>query len=70
MNLIDQIADFFTRLVRGRVDSVTIGAKSKMWSAQARAKSKVANAVNQAIDSRVDRVKGKAQAKMAERKNG
>ena len=63
MNIIDQVVDFFSRLVRGRVDSVAIGAKSKVASAQARAKSKVANKVNSAIDSKVDKAKEKVTKK-------
>jgi hypothetical protein len=69
MNVLDQVVDFFSRLVRGRVDSVRIGAKSKLSSVEARAKAKVAGTVNRAIDSRVDQAKATAKAKIDERRS-
>ena len=68
MNIFDQVTDFFRRLVKGRVDSVKQGAKSKVWSAKARAKSKAAGKFNQTIDSRVDKVKDKAKRTVDGRK--
>jgi len=58
MNIIDMVIDFFVRLVRGRIDSVEIQAKSKMMSMQTKAKQQASKQFNSAVDTAV----GKGQA--------
>jgi cysteine synthase len=57
MNLLDEIIRFFVGLFRNRVDNVQIAARSKMMSAEAQLKSRVANQVNQRLDGAVARGK-------------
>ena len=57
MNYVDEIVRFFVGLFRNRVDNVEIAARSKMMSAEARLKSRVANQINQRIDGAIDRGK-------------
>ena len=52
------IYDFFARLVRQRVQGVQISAKSKVYSAQARAKSKASTAFNKTVDGAGNKAKG------------
>jgi len=52
------IYDFFARLVRQRVQGVQIQAKSKVYSAQARAKSKASTAFNKTVDGAGNKAKG------------
>lgn len=60
MNIIQDILDFFLRLVRGRFDSVEIQARSKLMSAEARAKAAAAKRFNQTVDGAVGKAKGVA----------
>lgn len=60
MDPIQSIIDFFTRLVRSRVNQATSHAKSKMNSAQAKAKMQASKAFNDAVDGGIDRAKGAA----------
>ena len=53
----EYVIDFFKRLVKSRVDSAEIGARSKVSNAQYRAKSAVANRFNNAVDGAIDRGK-------------
>lgn len=57
MNIVQDIIDFFIRLIRGRVDQVGFQAKSKMMGYEARAKAEAAKRFNQAIDGSVDKAK-------------
>lgn len=58
MSLIDAIFDFFVRLVRGRIDSVHIQAKSKLMGLEHRAKSAASKRFNSAIDGTVNKAAG------------
>jgi hypothetical protein len=58
MNLLDAVIDFFMRLIRGRIDSVHIQAKSKMMGYETRAKSAAAKRFNQAVDGTVGKAAG------------
>jgi hypothetical protein len=58
MNILDQIIDFFMRLVRGRLDSVEMRVKSKGMAAQARVKGAAAKQFNHAVDGAVGKAKG------------
>lgn len=66
MNVMDYVLDFFKRLVRSRVDSVSISAKSKVSNVEYRAKSAVANKFNKAIDGTIDKAKAKVTPKKKE----
>ncbi len=59
MDIFYEVGDFFRRLFMGRVHGAQLGVQSKIAGLNARARSKVANAVNQAIDSRIERVQEK-----------
>lgn len=59
MNIIDEIVGFFTRLFRQKVNSVEAQAKARVMSAQVRAQSKAANAINQKIKQGTDAAKSK-----------
>jgi len=61
MNPIDEIIDFFVRLVRGRIDSVQIQAKTKLTNIETKAKIETARRVNSAIDGSIDKAKGAVQ---------
>jgi hypothetical protein len=65
MDIVDQILDFFRRLVKSRVDGVQMQAKTKMLNTQAKAKAKVANSFNKAVDGGVAKAKGAATGKPA-----
>jgi hypothetical protein len=52
------IFDFFSRLVRQRVQGVQISAKSKVYSAQARVKGKASTAFNKTVDGAGNKAKG------------
>lgn len=54
----EQVVDFFRRLVKGRIDGVEIGARSKMRNVEYRAKSAVAGKFNKAVDGTVNKAKG------------
>ncbi|MSP91677.1 MAG: hypothetical protein EXR79_07720 [Myxococcales bacterium] len=58
MSLIDAIVDFFMRLVRGRIDSVHIQAKSKMMGLEHRAKSAASKRFNSAVDGTIGKAAG------------
>lgn len=60
MNIIDQIIDFFVRLVRGRIDTVQMQAKAKTMAVEARVKGEAAKRVNHAIDGSVNKAKAVA----------
>ncbi len=60
MNIVESILDFFMRLVRGRIDSVEIRAKSKMLSQQAKVQQQAARTFNRAIDGTIDKARGVA----------
>lgn len=61
MNIIDQIIDFFVRLIRGRVDNVQMQVKSKGLAVEARVKGEAAKRFNQAVDGSVAKAKGAVQ---------
>lgn len=61
MNILDQIIDFFVRLVRGRIDSVEIRAKSKGMAVEARVKGAAAKQFNHVVDGAVGKAKGAVQ---------
>ena len=63
MNIIDQIIDFFVRLVRGRIDSVEIQAKSKMMAIQTKAKQQASKQFNSTVDHAVGKGKSADQSK-------
>lgn len=48
--------DFFRQLFQSRVDSVRVGAKAKVYSAQARVKGKIATKFNKTVDKGVAKV--------------
>ncbi len=58
------VMDFFKALGRQRVESVKIAAKSKAYSAQARAKGKASSKFNKSVDGAVGGVKDKATGKV------
>lgn len=58
MNIIQDILDFFLRLIRGRIDSVQIQARSKVMGVEARAKAAAAKRFNQTVDGAVGKAKG------------
>jgi hypothetical protein len=55
MQIVDEVVRFFLGLFRNRVDNVEIAARSRLMSAEAKLKSRVANQVNQRIDGAIDR---------------
>ena len=61
MNILDQIIDFFVRLVRGRIDNVQMQAKAKTMAVEARLKGEAAKRVNGAIDGSLNKAKGVVQ---------
>jgi len=63
MDIIKEITDFFARIFRQNVNRVEAQAKAKVRSAQVRAQSKAANAVNQ-------KIKQGTQAAVAKAKDG
>ncbi len=63
------IFDFFARLVRQRVQGVQISAKSKVYSAQARTKSKASTAFNKTIDGAGNKAKGAVMGGDAKKKD-
>jgi hypothetical protein len=63
MDPLEQVIDFFKRLVKGRIDSVEIGARAKVRNVEYKAKSKAANAFNGAVDGAVGKAKDKATGK-------
>lgn len=58
MNIVQDIIDFFVRLIRGRIDSVEIQARSKAMSAEARLKANASRQFNQTIDGAIGKAKG------------
>jgi hypothetical protein len=58
MNIVQEILDFFLRLIRGRIDSVEIQAKSKAMAAEARVKGAAAKRFNQTVDGAIGKAKG------------
>lgn len=68
MNIVDEIVGFFTRLFRQKVNSVEAQAKARVMSAQVRAQSKAANAVNQKIQQGVQGAKAKVTSAPAKKK--
>ncbi|MFT5431721.1 MAG: hypothetical protein ACI9OJ_002418 [Myxococcota bacterium] len=60
MDPMEQVFDFFKRLVRGRIDSVEIAARAKAKNVEYKAKSKAASAFNGAVDGAVGKAKDKA----------
>jgi len=63
MNIVDEIVSFFQRLFRQKVNSVQAQAKARMMSAQVRAQSKVANAIDQKIKQGVNNAKNAVTSK-------
>lgn len=63
MNIVNEIMDFFIRLVRGRLDQVEMQAKSKMMNVQHQAKSAASKQFNQAVDGAVGKAKSAATGK-------
>ena len=63
------IYDFFARLVRQRVQGVQISAKSKVYSAQARAKSKASTAFNKTVDGAGNKAKGAVTGRDSKKKD-
>lgn len=61
MNIIDQIIDFFVRLVRGRIDNAQMQLKSKGMAVEARVKGEAAKRFNQVVDGGVNKAKGAVQ---------
>lgn len=61
MNILDQIIDFFVRLVRGQLDTVQMRAKAKTMAVEARVKAEAAKRVNGAIDGTVNQARQAAQ---------
>lgn len=57
MNILDQVIDFFVRLIRGRIDSVEIRAKSKTMAVEARVKGAAAKQFNNAVDGAIGKAK-------------
>ena len=62
MNIIDMIIDFFVRLVRNRVDSVEIKAKSKMMAVETKAKQAASKQFNSTVDHAVGKGKSAVQS--------
>lgn len=60
MNIINDIIDFFVRLVRGRIDNVEMQAKAKTMAMEARVKGEAAKRFNGAIDGTVNKAKAAA----------
>ena len=63
MDLIDNVIQFFTNLVRQRVNRVQNQARSKAMSVQARARGKAAAAFNNTLDGGIQKAKQKAAGK-------
>lgn len=61
MNIIDQIIDFFVRLLRGRLDNVQMQVKAKGMAVEAKVKGEAAKRFNQAIDGSVNQAKSAVQ---------
>lgn len=57
MNILDQIIDFFVRLVRGQLDTVQMRAKAKTMAVEARVKAEAAKRVNGALDGTVNKAR-------------
>lgn len=66
MGIVQQVIDFFTRLLRGRIDGATITAKSKMRNIEVKAKSAASKKFNQAVDGAMEKGKAKARPKAEE----
>ena len=60
MDAMDQVIDFFKRLVKGRIDGAEIAARTKAKSYEYKARSKAASAFNNAVDGAIDKAKNKA----------
>ena len=61
MNPLEEIIDFFVRLVRGRIDSVEIQAKTRLTNIETKAKIETAKRVNGAIDGSINKAKSAVQ---------
>jgi hypothetical protein len=62
------VTDFLRELFTSRVEGAGISARGKAWSAQARARSKVASRFNQAVDGGVAKVTSPVKGAMSKRK--
>ncbi len=62
------VVDFFTRLLRGRIDGATITAKSKMKGVEYKAKAAASKKFNAAVDGAMNKGKEKAQAMTSKQK--
>lgn len=63
MNIVDEIVSFFQRLFRQKVNSVQAQAKARVMSAQVKAQSKVANAIDQKVKQGVNSAKNAVTSK-------
>ncbi|MFT7620972.1 MAG: hypothetical protein ACI9WU_000133 [Myxococcota bacterium] len=63
MNIWDQVVDFVTRLLRGRVDGAGITAKSHLKNLEVQAKTAASKRFNNVVDGTMNKAKDKARAR-------